>query len=75
MEPINYDTTPEGAVAGMLHLPLEECSKAEERSSTTDGFFILIKHLIKKHANVTVFHRIGGWLFISTKQQIIYHDA
>lgn len=75
MEPINYDTTPEGPVAGMLHLPLEGRSKAEkERSSTTDGFFILIM-LIKKHTNVTVFHRIGGWLFISTKQQIIYHVA
>lgn len=69
-------TTPEGAVAGTLHLPLEGHSKAgKETTSTRDGFFILIMHLIKKHTNVTVFHRIGGWLFISTKQQIIYHDA
>lgn len=76
MQPTNYDTTPEGALSGMLHLPLEGRSKdGEERTSTRDTFFILIMCLIKKPKNVTVFHRIGGWLFISTKLYIIYHEA
>lgn len=52
MQPINYDSAPEGAVTRMLHLALEGCYKArKERTLTRDGFFTLITHLIEQYKN------------------------
>lgn len=52
VQPINYDTAPEGAATWMLHLALEGCYKArEERTLTRDGFFTLIMHLINQYTN------------------------